>query len=185
MLVKICGLTEAAEAGYLNENGADFAGMVLFFPKSRRNITIEKSREIRQALSPEIRTVAVMVSPDAEQVRKAEAAGFDYLQIHGELFPEVLKESTVPVLKAFNVSDLQQWEKYCKNPRIAGYVLDAAEPGSGKVFDWNMARQIPRDGKLLFLAGGLHAGNVAEAIRAVQPDGVDVSTGVEYPENGG
>lgn len=180
--IKICGLTSPAEARYLNENHVDFAGMVLFFPKSKRNISIEQAKEIMAALDASIKRVAVVVSPSIEQVRQIEAAGFDYVQIHGEI-PETETEAeaakAIPILKAFNVSDMDSYEKYHNDSRIAGYVFDAIEPGSGKTFDWKLVDNIPRDEKLLLLAGGLNPDNVRMAIEAVHPDGVDVSSGVE------
>lgn len=179
MKIKICGLTDPAEAAYCNAQQVDLAGMVLFFPKSKRNISIEQAKGIMEALRPEIQKVAVVVAPDLHQVRAIEAAGFDYIQIHGALPQTLLREIRIPILKAFNVTDLDQYVQYEAQEKIAGYVMDASEPGSGKTFDWNLVRQMPRSGKWLFLAGGLHAGNVEEAIFAVQPDGVDVSSGVE------
>ena len=182
--IKICGLTSPAEARNLNENHVDFAGMVLFFPKSKRNISIEQAKEIMAALDASIKRVAVVVSPSIEQVRQIEAAGFDYVQIHGEI-PETETETeaeaaiAIPILKAFNVSDMGSYEKYHNDSRIAGYVFDAIEPGSGKTFDWRLVDNIPRDEKLLLLAGGLNPDNVRMAIEAVHPDGVDVSSGVE------
>lgn len=142
--VKICGLTSPAEARYLNENHVDFAGMVLFFPKSKRNISIEQAKEIMAALDASIKRVAVVVSPSIEQVRQIEAAGFDYVQIHGEI-PETEAEAAkaIPILKAFNVSDMDSYEKYHNDSRIAGYVFDAIEPGSGKTFDWKLVDNIP------------------------------------------
>lgn len=186
--VKICGLTSPAEARYLNENHVDFAGMVLFFPKSKRNISIEQAREIMAALDASIKRVAVVVSPSIEQVRQIEAAGFDYIQIHGEI-PETETEAeaaiAIPILKAFNVSDMGSYEKYHNDSRIAGYVFDAIEPGSGKTFDWKLVDNIPRDEKLLLLAGGLNPDNVRMAIEAVHPNGVDVSSGVENDDGAG
>ena len=186
--IKICGLTSPAEARYLNENHVDFAGMVLFFPKSKRNISIEQAKEIMAALDASIKRVAVVVSPSIEQVRQIEAAGFDYVQIHGEI-PETETEAeaaiAIPILKAFNVSDMGSYEKYHNDSRIAGYVFDAIEPGSGKTFDWKLVDNIPRDEKLLLLAGGLNPDNVRMAIEAVHPDGVDVSSGVENDDKAG
>ena len=178
--IKICGLTSPAEARYLNENHVDFAGMVLFFPKSKRNISIEQAKEIMAALDASIKRVAVVVSPSIE------AAGFDYVQIHGEI-PETEAEAAkaIPILKAFNVSDMGSYEKYHNDSRIAGYVFDAIEPGSGKTFDWKLVDNIPRDEKLLLLAGGLNPDNVRMAIEAVHPDGVDVSSGVENDDKAG
>ena len=183
--IKICGLTSPAEARYLNENHVDFAGMVLFFPKSKRNISIEQAREIMATLDASIKRVAVVVSPSIEQIRQIEAAGFDYVQIHGEI-PEAEAEAVaIPILKAFNVSDMGSYEKYHNDSRIAGYVFDAIEPGSGKTFDWRLVDNIPRDEKLLLLAGGLNPDNVRMAIEAVHPDGVDVSSGVENDDGAG
>lgn len=186
--IKICGLTSPAEARYLNENHVDFAGMVLFFPKSKRNISIEQAIEIMATLDASIKRVAVVVSPSIEQVRQIEAAGFDYVQIHGEI-PETETKAeaaiAIPILKAFNVSDMGSYEKYHNDSRIAGYVFDAIEPGSGKTFDWKLVDNIPRDEKLLLLAGGLNPDNVRMAIEAVHPDGVDVSSGVENDDKAG
>lgn len=180
--IKICGLTSPAEARYLNEHHVDFAGMVLFFPKSKRNISIEQAKEVMAALDASIKRVAVVVSPSIEQIKQIEAAGFDYIQIHGKI-PET--EVEAPILKAFNVSDMGSYEKYHNDSRIAGYVFDAIEPGSGKTFDWKLVDDIPRDEKLLLLAGGLNPDNVRMAIEAVHPDGVDVSSGVENDNGAG
>lgn len=182
MKIKICGLTSVKEAEYLNKHQVDFAGMVLFYPKSKRNITIDHAKEIMGALKEEIKSVAVVVSPTIEQVLEIEKAGFDYIQVHGELPEEVFTTLDIPVLKAFNVKDMGRYQEYHENPAIAGYVFDAQEPGSGKTFDWSLVQNIPRDEKLLLLAGGLNPENVANAIEYVQPDGVDVSSGVEYTD---
>lgn len=80
---------------------------------------------------------------------------------------------------------MDSYEKYHNDSRIAGYVFDAIEPGSGKTFDWKLVDNIPRDEKLLLLAGGLNPDNVRMAIEAVHPDGVDVSSGVENDDKAG
>lgn len=180
MKIKICGLTDPKEAEYVNQNQVDFIGMVLFFPKSKRNITLERAKEIMSHLDANIQKVAVVVNPTTEQVCQIEATGFDYIQIHGEIPEGFADQCHLPILKAFNVRDMEDYARYAADPSVAGYVFDAAEPGSGKVFDWDLVKNIPQDNKLLFLAGGLHPGNVAEAIKAIHPDGVDVSSGVEY-----
>ncbi len=194
--IKICGLTSPEEAAYLNKNHVDFAGMVLFFPKSKRNISIEQAKEIIKSLDTSIKSVAVVVAPTNEQICEIANAGFDYVQIHGAIpdstnpYPtnpdstseadNIAKPSwNIPILKAFNVSDMDSYENYHNDPRIVGYVFDAQEPGSGKTFDWNLVDNIPRDEKLLLLAGGLNPSNVRTAIQRVHPDGVDVSSGVE------
>ena len=180
MKIKICGLTDPKEAEYVNQNQVDFIGMVLFFPKSKRNITLEQAVAIMECLDPRIQKTAVVVSPSLEQVRKIEETGFDYIQIHGQIPSGFSENCHLPVLKAFNIRDMRDFSRYSEDPVIAGYVFDAMEPGSGQVFDWSLVKDVPRDEKLFFLAGGLKPENVAEAIRYLQPDGVDVSSGVEY-----
>ena len=150
MKIKICGLTSKKEAEYLNSNQVDFAGMVLFFSKSKRNITIEQAKEIMSALNKGIQKVAVVVEPSLEQIQEIEQAGFDYIQIHGKLQESLLEQVKLPVLKAFNIKDMNEYETYHKNPKIAGYVFDAQEPGSGKTFDWSLVKNIPRDEKCFF-----------------------------------
>lgn len=185
MKIKICGLTSPKEAIYLNENHVDFAGFVLFFPKSKRNITIEKAKEIFADLSSSIKKVAVVVSPTLVQAKEIETAGFDYIQIHGVMPKEFLTDLHIPILKAFNIDDMEHYSDYLKQPSIAGFVFDAHEPGSGKTFDWDLLRNLPKSDKLMFLAGGLHPDNVSVAIETVAPDVVDVSSGVEFDEGVG
>lgn len=184
MQIKICGLTDVSEAEYLNRNHVDYAGFVLFYEKSKRNLTIEEAKPIMAALDKRIKKVAVTVEPTVQQVREAYEAGFDLIQIHGKLQSGAL-DVGLPVLKAFNITDMDNYEYYQSCPQIVGYVFDAHEPGSGKAFDWNLLQTLPRDDKLFLLAGGLHAGNVAQAIACVRPDGVDVSSGVEYADRKG
>ena len=105
--------------------------------------------------------------------------GFDFVQIHKELPEDLFKKTSIPVLKAFNVNDLNEIEKYKEIDNVKGYVFDAPTYGSGKIFDWSLLENVKRDDKLFILAGGLNADNVAEGIKAVNPDGVDVSSGVE------
>lgn len=184
MQIKICGLTDVSEAEYLNRNHVDYAGFVLFYEKSKRNLTIDEAGPIMAALDGGIKKVAVTVEPTAEQVREALEAGFDLIQIHGKLQPGVL-DVGLPVLKAFNITDMDNYQYYQSCPQIVGYVFDAHEPGSGKAFDWNLLHTLPRDGKLFLLAGGLSAQNVAQAIACVRPDGVDVSSSVEFADRKG
>lgn len=179
--VKICGLTDKGEAELLNRYGADYAGVVLFYPKSKRNMTIEAAKEIISALRPEIKKVAVMVSPNLMQVRACKEAGFDYIQVHGECREEILEQELLPVFLAANVCD--RVEATAEHEHIAGYVFDGKLPGNGEVFDWELLKSFDRRGRLLMLAGGLNASNVTEGIRLLQPDIVDVSSGVEN-ENG-
>ena len=180
VLIKVCGLTDVTEAAYLNKNKINFAGFVLFFPKSKRNISIEQAEKIMTELDDNIKKVAVVVSPNKEQISQINDSIFDYIQIHGETSDDVLEMAKLPILKAFNIDDMNELERYKKNDKIKGFVFDAAKPGSGKAFDWNILKKIECEEKLLILAGGLNVRNVKEAVEFVNPDVVDVSSGVEY-----
>lgn len=185
VLVKVCGLTDTVEADYLNKNKVDFAGFVLFFPKSKRNISIEKAEQIMAELDENIKKVAVIVSPDESEIQQINGSGFDYVQIHGEIKDRLLEQISKPVFKAFNIKDIKNIHKYQNNAKIVGYVFDSAVPGSGKVFDWSILNDIKRDAKTFILAGGLNDSNVREAVKLVNPDVVDVSSGVEYDSGSG
>ena len=179
--VKICGLTTIDEAQMLIEERADFGGVVLFYEKSKRNCNMSQAAEITAVLrQAKIKSVAVTVSPTLSQAEEIEKTGFDFLQIHGELLEEVLRNGTLPIIRAFNISNMKEREKLRKEERIAGWLFDAAVPGAGETFDWSLLKEIERDKKLFFLAGGLTAENVREAVKQVKPDVVDVSSGVEF-----
>lgn len=182
--VKICGLTDEREVEMLKENGTDYGGIVLYFEKSKRNCETEKAEAlVKQLKQAGIASVAVTVSPTLLQVREIERAGFDFLQVHGELNQDVLEQTSIPIIRAFNLSggpaNRTEREAVQDNPRVVGWLLDAVAPGAGQTFDWTLLREWKRDDRLLFLAGGLNAENVREAIANVRPDVVDVSSGVE------
>ena len=177
--IKICGLTTPQEAEWVSKAQADYAGMVLFFPKSKRNITIDQAKEIMKSLSSQIKKVAVVVSPSALQIKEIQEAGFDIVQIHGQVLPEALGILQIPFLRAFNVDNMQEWERYEAEPKCIGYVFDAVKPGSGTTFDWSSIPNLPEDGKPYLLAGGLNPDNVGGVVAAMHPYGVDVSSGVE------
>ena len=179
MLVKICGLTKAEEADYLNDNDADWAGFVLFYPKSRRCVSVERAGLIMKRLKPGIRKVAVVVSPSAEQLSEICDAGFDYVQIHGSLPADIMKQTRIPIIRAFNRPDIEEYMSYWDRPEILGYLFDSPAPGSGQSSELNKIKKLPRDGKLFIIAGGINADNVKAAIDIISPDGVDVSSGVE------
>ena len=117
--IKICGITSFADIDCINEYKPDYAGFVMFFPKSRRNISADTARQLLSRLDKNIKSVAVTVSPTPEQVKSAENLGFDFIQIHGELYEDTLKSTSIPILRAFNVTDINSFEKYKKCEKIA------------------------------------------------------------------
>ncbi len=179
--IKICGITAIKETEFLNEAGVDYAGFVLFYPKSKRNLIIRQAERIKQYLNPEIQSVAVTVSPTFEQMKAIEEAGFDFVQIHGRMPEEGMRNLHIPVVKAFNIHDLEEFQHYEAMDQVVGFVLDAQIPGSGKPFDWSLLAQLPHTDKRILLAGGLNPDNVTDAIRILgdRIDGVDTSSGVE------
>lgn len=132
MKVKICGITSAEDIKIVNACKPDFAGFVMFFPKSKRNLSPETAKSLIEMLDKNVLSVAVTVSPTLEQVKTAYDCGFDYIQIHGEVGEDVLSNPYLKVIRAFNVSDLEKFDEYRMNQNIVGYVFDAYEPGSGK-----------------------------------------------------
>lgn len=184
--IKICGLTSTEEALWIVEERVNYAGIVMFYPKSHRNMVVAEAQELLpvlkagKALSGEsIRTVAVTVSPTPEQAEQIQAAGFDRIQVHGELSKASFDVIQIPMIRAFNGFDKEAYEKFHNCEKVEAYLFDAGKPGSGQTFDWDVLRKLPRDEKPIFLAGGLNADNVRQAIREVAPDVVDVSSGVE------
>lgn len=178
--IKICGFTDPKEAAFISYPDVSYMGMVLFFEKSKRNISLETAKAIMRAADPRIQKVAVVVSPTVAQAKVIDKAGFDFLQVHGVLREDVLIETVIPIIRAYNGGAGEEAER----PRICAYLFDAAEPGSGKAFDWKMLAEKKRK-KPWFLAGGLTAANAGKAISLVHPDVVDVSSGVEYTDRKG
>ena len=188
--VKICGITSEADARLLIKYGADYGGMVVFYPKSKRDITIDEAGRLVKILKEsDIKTVAVTVSPDTDKLRQIQDNGFDYIQIHGELYEDVYNESRIPIIRAVNIGKNDNMDDIKKSvseaahkDKIVGILLDAGIPGSGKTFDWNGVKELELKEKKLFLAGGLNSLNVAAAVKCAMPDVVDISTGVEYDD---
>ena len=181
MIVKICGI-QSVEAGKAAvEAGADMIGFV--FADSRRRVSPELAASISQELPDNVKTVGVFVNePIASLQGIAETAGLDYVQLHGDESPAYIKSISHPVIKAFSIAsedDLKQLEAYLCDYYLLDSPAEAYRGGNGTTFDWSLAssNSVPRE--KLFLAGGLHAGNVQQAIQEVCPAGVDVSSGVE------
>jgi phosphoribosylanthranilate isomerase len=182
--VKICGITTPEDGLMAVHAGADAIGLV-FWPKSPRFVDAAHARAIAQALPPFVLRVGVFVDPSPQVVAEAvEAAGLDLLQLHGAEPPDAFAALPRRALKALRVGedfDLAQALKY--EGRAAGLLVDTQSSrglgGTGETFDWTLVRELRQKTSFLVLAGGLVPGNVAQAIAAVRPDAVDVSSGVE------
>lgn len=183
--VKICGLKNPDDIKCVNTLSPDFAGVVMFFEKSHRNISVQTAQELLALLDKNIKSVAVTVSPTEEQLEQIYNLGFDYVQIHGNITDEVLKNSKTPIIRAINVSGTDSLTDLDNYKNVKGILFDSAVPGSGRSFDWSMLEKLPKTQKMLFLAGGLTADNVAKAVAQVRPFAVDVSSGVELADKSG
>jgi len=181
--VKICGITSVADALTAVAAGADALGF-MFHPPSPRNVSVEAARTIIAALPPFVARVGVFVdTPEAEIRRIATACGLDTLQLHGAEPPGFCQRlAPWSVVKAFRVRGPETLAELGAYPGMA-WLLDSyvagAMGGTGKTFNWDLAAQAVRGGGTVLLAGGLTPANVADAVRAVRPYGVDVSSGVE------
>ena len=186
-LIKICGITSEEEIGYIAKAGINYAGFVLFFQKSKRNLSLERAENLVAKLPEDIASVAVMVSPTKEQVEAVVDAGFSAIQIHGKVEDSIITSCQIPVFKAFNVSDMDDFLHYEQMDEVVGFVMDAAVPGSGKTFDWDLLQKLPSTEKQVLLAGGLNPDNVGEALAACtgKIDGVDTSSGGERADGNG
>lgn len=183
--VKICGLKNQTDIKCINTLSPDFAGFVMFFEKSHRNISVQTAQELLALLDKNIKSVAVTVSPTEEQLEQIHTLGFDYVQIHGKISEKLLSESKTPVIRAINVSGIESIGDIENLDNVKGILFDSAVPGSGKSFDWSMLEKLPKSQKMLFLAGGLTADNVAKAVAQLRPFAVDVSSGVELADKSG
>ncbi len=180
--VKICGITSPEDALTAVEAGADALGFV-FYKESPRHIFPEEAARIINLLPPFVQAVGLFVNEAPEIVNQVSRnCRLGLVQLHGDETPDYCRKIEQRVMKAFRVRSLT-----CLDPiadyRMSGCLLDAYSPsfygGTGKSFNWEIAREASTRGHRIVLAGGLTPDNVAEAIRQVRPYAVDVSSGVE------
>lgn len=180
--IKCCGMTRPDDALLAARLGADAIGLV-FTARSRRQVTPAHAQEVVAALPPFVATVALFMDDSEALVRQViDEVGPTLLQFHGGESDAWCAQFGLPFLKAIamggGTSALPRLREY---PHAAGLLLDghaAGEAGgSGKAFDWSL---LPAGlAQPVILAGGLHAGNVGDAVRAARPWAVDVASGVE------
>lgn len=183
--VKVCGITSVADALMVSAAGADALGFV-FYPKSKRNVSIEQATEICKLVPPFVATVGLFLDAEASFVREVLAAmPLSLLQFHGSESPSYCVQFKHPYLKAVGMKGIAVsggFKAYADQyPEAQGFLVDSHAPGAaggtGETFDWT---QVPQDyPKPIILAGGLSPTNVAEAIQTSRVYAVDVSSGVE------
>jgi phosphoribosylanthranilate isomerase len=181
MFIKICGITNAADAKAAVDCGADAVGFI-FWPSSPRFVEPEMARSIVAALPASVAAVGVFVNQPVGHVNDVAArVGLRAVQLHGDEPEAFAAEVSRPVIKAFalksdSVADVARW------PKNVTLLVDAHDPvrrgGTGTTADWAAAADLARHRRVI-LAGGLNPENVVEAITRVRPYGIDVSSGVE------
>ncbi|ANF57797.1 phosphoribosylanthranilate isomerase [Halotalea alkalilenta] len=178
--IKFCGLTREDDVDAAVEAGADALGFVLW-PGSKRAVTLERLEALSARVPPFVARVGLFVDQDAEVIAAA-APCLDLLQFHGDEPPQACAGFGTPWLKALRMREGLDLDAAAQRYAGArGLLLDAWRPGvpggTGETFDW--ARIPAWLASRIVLAGGLDAGNVAEAITRVRPYAVDVSGGIE------
>ena len=180
--VKICGITNLDDAFAAVDYGADALGFV-FFKESPRSISYQDATAIIKKLPPFITTVGVFVDEELNRVEEiVHQISLDVIQFHGSEPPEMCNCSR-PVIKAIRVKSLDSLEPLVQyKDTVSTFLLDTFTPyalgGTGQIFNWDIAIYAKQFGRIV-LAGGLTPDNVSEAVRRVQPYGVDVSSGIE------
>ena len=176
--IKLCGLSRACDIEAANEIRPDYVGFV-FAAKSRRRVSPGRAAELKKLLDVQIRAVGVFVDEEPEQVAELLESGvIDLAQLHGRedaAYIEKLRLLTKkPLIQAFRVET--ERDAAGAEDSAADFILLDSGAGGGRLFDWNLLKNIRRP---FFLAGGLDAGRVALAVRTLHPYGVDVSSGIE------
>ncbi|MGH1397984.1 MAG: phosphoribosylanthranilate isomerase [Alphaproteobacteria bacterium] len=185
--VKICGLSTPETLQTAINAGARFIGLV-FYPPSPRNVSFDTAYELARIVPTGVRTIGLFVDPSDEQLDHiVTGIQLDMIQLHGNETPEriaqIKSRHHQPIIKALRIStpaDLNNVEEY---EAVADWLLFDAkvkgqQGGTGKSFDWNILANRTFT-KPWMLSGGLDAGNVQNALSLLNPDAVDISSGVE------
>lgn len=184
LFVKICGITSVEDGVAAAEAGADAVGFV-FWPGSPRQVDAERARRIGDALPGSVVRVGVFVNAGRDELARGVAqAGLDLVQLHGDEGPEAFAGLPRRAWKAlrmgpdFSLESALRYEGHAAGLLLDSHVGDRPG-GSGRAFDWRRVAPLRERVRFLILAGGLSPENVKDAVALAQPDGVDVSSGVE------
>ena len=176
--IKLCGLSRLCDIEAANGLKPDYIGFV-FVSKSKRYVTYEKATELKSQLSPEIQAVGVFVNEHPQDIAKLLQNGIiDIAQLHGDEDEDYITQLRLltdkPIIKAFRIETANDIKTAKQS--TADYILLDSGAGTGTVFDWDLVKSIRRP---YFLAGGLDVNNVTDAVKALHPFSVDVSSGIE------
>lgn len=176
--IKLCGLSRPCDIETANAIKPEYIGFV-FAPKSKRYVTPEKAKKLKQMLVPNTKAVGVFVDEEVESIAKLLNDGIiDIAQLHGNEDEDVIRRlrhlTNKPIIKAFRIETARDIAN--AQSCIADYVLLDSGAGTGTVFNWNLIQSINRP---YFLAGGLSPDNAKDAVTILHPFAVDVSSGIE------
>lgn len=181
MWIKICGITSSEDALLATSAGADAIG-VNFVPASKRFVSVSTARAIVEAVAGRAQVVGVVADLAEPALRQLMTeTGVDTLQLHGHEPPSLLVRLLPHAFKVIHVAgaeDVQQARAYAGEMLLVDTKLDGQLGGSGQSFDWALVRELAGERRIV-VAGGLTVDNVADAVRRVQPWGVDVASGTE------
>jgi len=186
--VKICGIMSSSDLSHALRAGADAVGFVVEIESSRHCLSAGEAADLIRQVPIYSKSVAVINPVDAsDAVRLAERTGADVLQVHGSLSPADLAglkdrvhQKIIAALAARPGGEEARRYGMVADAILLDSMVDGMLGGTGKVHDWELSREIAASSSVpVILAGGLHPGNVAEAIEKVMPYAVDVSSGTE------
>ncbi len=177
--IKICGLSRVCDIDFANEAKLDYVGFV--FANSRRKITKEQAYILKKKLNSDIKTVGVFVNEDINFILELLNENIiDIIQLHGhedeKYMLELKRKTDNPIIKAITV-DKKDFISNFSNTFANYLLLDSGAGGTGVKFDWNLLDKEIK--KPFFLAGGINAENVEQAIKLINPFAIDISSGVE------
>ena len=180
--VKFCGIRRDEDVTFVNELLPEYIGLI-FYEKSHRNVTKQRAKQIRQALSPEIKAVGVFVDKPVKEVADiCSYAGLNLIQLHGnedeDYITGLRKLTDLPVIKAVrfkNADDLYNAQNLSADYLLVDTYIKDSVGGTGKTFDWN---KLPPLNKPYFLAGGITTDNFKDALKT-DAYCIDISSGIE------
>ena len=188
--VKICGITRKEDLDAAAAAGADAVGFVVGVASSPRNLSLTEAEKLIRQVPPFVKSVLVTVPGSIDDISEYEKLNPDVIQIHGENLHAAasvrLKLPNTQLIRAVNAQFANDLDAVSRAATLFDAVLldsfvDGRYGGTGVVHDWELSKRVKQaiQPKPLILAGGLNPDNVAEAVRTVEPYGVDVSSGVE------
>ena len=178
--IKLCGMSRPCDIRAANELLPDYIGFV-FAPKSRRYVSPEKAAELKRMLDPGIRAAGVFVDEQPQVIEALVSRGvIDAVQLHGRENEDYIQDlrkqlGNTRIIQVFSICS-EQDAKRAEESSADLILADSPGGGTGEVFDWTLLSKIRRP---YFLAGGLTPDNAGDAVNALAPYGVDVSSGIE------